>query len=173
MRKEYYEQHKQEILEKAKKYREEHKKERSEYQKRYYQEHKEDLIDYQTNYRNEHRVEKNQKQIEYSSTKREELALWQREYRKTKDGRAKTLILRYKQNDNEYGRGECTLTAEQLINLWENGCYWCGEKDWHKLGADRIDNTKAHTLENCVCACKSCNDKRGNLSFDEFKKLNN
>lgn len=172
MTKEYYEQHKQEILEKAKKYREEHKKERSEYQKRYYQEHKEDLIEYQNNYRDEHRVEKNQKQIEYASNKREELSQWQRDYRKTKVGRAKSLILSYRQKDEKYERGKCTLTAEQLIGLWNNGCYWCGEKDWTKLGADRIDNTKAHTLDNCVCACWSCNDKRGGLNFDEFKKIN-
>lgn len=169
MTKEYYETHKKEILEKAKKYRETHKKERSEYQKKYYQNHKEKMIEYQNDYRAEHREEKNKKQIEYASSKREDLAQWQKDYRKTKIGRAKSLILRYKQNDLKNNRGDCTLTPEQLIQLWDNGCYWFGEKDWHKLGADRINNEKAHTLENCVCACKSCNDKRGTMSFDDFK----
>ena len=80
-----------------------------------------------------------------------------RNKRKTKIGRALHLIESYRFQDKKYNRGECTLTTEQLIQLWENGCYWCGEKDWNKLGADRIDEKKPHTLENCVCSCWACN----------------
>ena len=28
------------------------------------------------------------------------------------------------------------------------------------MGADRIDNSKSHTKDNCVCACWSCNARR-------------
>ena len=78
-------------------------------------------------------------------------------YYKDKITRSKKLIKSYMREDKNFNRGECTLTPEQLIELWENGCYWCGEKDWLKLGADRIDNTKPHTIENCVCSCLHCN----------------
>lgn len=71
------------------------------------------------------------------------------------------LINNYKYLDKKYKRGETTLTAEELTELIKNGCYWCGEKNEEKLGADRIDNTKPHTKENCVCSCRKCNIKRG------------
>lgn len=78
--------------------------------------------------------------------------------RKTFIGRAKHLIESYIQQDKKYNRGECTLTQQDIFDLWEQGCYWCGETDWHKLGADRIDEKKPHTLENCVCSCWDCNN---------------
>lgn len=78
-----------------------------------------------------------------------------------KEKRAAKLINNYKYLDKKYDRGECTLTVEEIIKLWENGCCWCGEKDWHSLGADRIDNSKSHSFENCVCSCRNCNIKMG------------
>lgn len=88
-----------------------------------------------------------------------------------KENRAKVLIKAYQKKDKKHNL-ETTLTIEELINLWDNGCYWCGEKDFSKLGADRIDNNKGHTLENCVCSCAECNTKRNKKSFDEFKRIN-
>lgn len=108
----------------------------------------------------------------YRNNKEQILEEFRNKY-KTKNGRAKALVGSYKYSDREQGRGECTLTAEQLINLWDEGCFWCGETDWKKLGADRIENDKPHTLENCVCSCWACNDKRGRIDFDVFKKLLN
>lgn len=89
-------------------------------------------------------------------------------YFKSKKGRALNLISTYSKEDERRKRGKCTLTKEQLIQLWDNGCYYCGETDWHKLGADRIDNSKPHTLENVVCCCASCNRKRGTMNFTDF-----
>lgn len=94
---------------------------------------------------------------------------WDRKHRKTnrrwfkdeKEKRANMLINNYINLDKKYNRGECTLTVEQIIKLWENGCCWCGEKDWHSLGVDRIDNSKPHTIDNVVCSCRNCNVKRG------------
>ena len=91
---------------------------------------------------------------------KEEILAKRKAYYSTKEGRAKKMIQSYKSQDKEANRGECTITIEQLIRLWDNGCNWCGEKDWHKLGADRIDNSKPHTFENCVCSCLRCNAGR-------------
>lgn len=173
MTKEYYEAHKAEILKKAKEYRESHKKERSDYQKQYYESHKETLLEYQNDYRDSHRTEKNNKQKRYYQIHKNECKEWQKEYRNTKIGRAKMLVHRYSYKDKITNKGECTLTPEQLIGLWDNGCYWCGEKDFTKLGADRINNEQPHTLENCVCSCWNCNNERKNLPFNEFKNIKN
>ena len=67
------------------------------------------------------------------------------------------LISGYRLSDKVNNRGECTLTKEDIIEMFNGGCHWCGEKDWRKLGADRIDIKKPHTKENCVCSCRHCN----------------
>ena len=95
----------------------------------------------------------------------------QNSYRKTKYGRALHKISRYNELDKIHNRGECTLTVEQFISLCEKGCYWCGEKDWRKLGVDRIDNSKPHSIENCVCSCGECNTKRNRKTFEEYKDI--
>lgn len=104
---------------------------------------------------------------------REHYLIQQRKHKsdkyKTIEYRLSCLIRSYKRKDKKYNRGECTLTVEELIQLLNEGCYWCGEKDWHKLGADRIDNSKPHTLENCVCCCSDCNNERQRKGFDDFK----
>ena len=75
--------------------------------------------------------------------------------------RACKLLQNYRFLDKKYDRGECSLTVEDIYSLWEQGCHWCGETDWHSLGVDRIENTKPHTIDNVVCACRNCNVKRG------------
>lgn len=65
-----------------------------------------------------------------------------------------------------------TLTKSQaLILAWknrENGkCYYCG--DTHRLGLDRIDNSKGHTKDNVVICCYDCNVARSNnFSYEEM-----
>lgn len=83
-----------------------------------------------------------------------------KEFKKTFEGRISQLSYNYKNYDMKRFGDVDTITKKQLLDLIKNGCYWCGESDWHKLGADRIDNTKPHTLENCVCGCMDCNRKR-------------
>lgn len=87
--------------------------------------------------------------------------------RLSKKGRAVQLINRYKKYDRDNGY-ETNITTDQLVKLWDDGCCYCGETDWHKLGADRIDNNKGHTIDNVVCACKKCNIERRNFPFPLF-----
>lgn len=78
-------------------------------------------------------------------------------------------IRRYRQADLKYGRGECTLTKEYLVDdIWKRGCAYCGTYDWHILGVDRIDNSKPHTPDNIVCSCKRCNELRQRRDFLDY-----
>ena len=80
---------------------------------------------------------------------------------KRKNDRLFYLIDNYRNYDKtRFGTNENTISIEQLRKMLDNGCNWCGETNWYKLGADRIDNSKPHTLENCVCSCFECNRKR-------------
>lgn len=94
-----------------------------------------------------------------------------RKYHLTQKGRAVNLCGSYKYSDKKYNRGECTLTAEWIVeNIFTSKCSYCGKDDWRELGCDRIDNSKPHTPNNVVCCCQECNTKRGNKSYEKFLK---
>lgn len=90
-------------------------------------------------------------------------------YLNTQKGRAKNLLGAYRANDKKYNRGECTLTAQWIIdNIFTKHCPHCGETDWHKLGCNRLDNSKPHTIDNVEPCCIKCNN---DLARIEFKKI--
>lgn len=90
-------------------------------------------------------------------------------YNKTKSGRAHKLITAYKHSDKMYNRGECSLTAQWVVdNIFTKSCHYCGETDWTKLGCDRIDNSKPHTEDNVVPCCKDCNIKKMHKDYKDF-----
>ena len=69
----------------------------------------------------------------------------------------------HNQMDKKYDRGEGNLTVEWYIeNILLKSCVYCGETDWHKLGCNRKDNSKPHTIDNVECCCRRCNYKLGN-----------
>lgn len=127
--------------EKAKRYREKHPEVISRYNKLYHQEHKEEIAEYE------------------------------KQYKKTPNGRAKYLASSYCRCDKKANRGECTLTTQWIVdNIFSKPCHYCGETDWHKLGCDRIDNSKPHTEDNVVPCCWDCNRKRHTMDYEEYKK---
>lgn len=132
---------------------EERKTAKKEKQKRYRERHKEHLTEYITEWR------KNNPKYD---TQR----------RSTPYGRAVNLLSAYKQNDKIHNRGECTITAEWIVeNIFSQPCHYCGESDWTKLGADRKDSSLPHTPENCVPCCKHCNDKKHITPYDDYIKI--
>lgn len=151
--KKWYEKHKEEYLEKKKAYK-----------KEYYEKNKEEILIKHKEYRKEHKEEKSLRDKKWRENNQDKII----EYRNSKYGRAAILIATYRATDKKQNRGECTLTVEELVEMFNNGCIYCGETDYHKLGADRIDNSKPHTKENCVPCCRHCNCQRGTKDFQEF-----
>lgn len=83
-------------------------------------------------------------------------------YRQTKEARASKQATSYRRQDERYNRGVSTITQKWILeNIYTKSCVYCGCSDWHKLGCDRIDNTKPHTPDNVVPCCYDCNVKRG------------
>lgn len=69
----------------------------------------------------------------------------------------------HNQNDTKYGRGKGNLTVEWYVeNILSKPCVHCGETDWRKLGCNRIDNSKPHTIDNVEPCCRKCNMILGN-----------
>lgn len=122
------------------------------------------------------RPRKNETREEYWERKRREQETGEKEpYTPPVDEkkeRAHNLARNYKKDDEKDGRGESTLTTGWIKNNIFSGqkCVYCGEEDWHKLGCDRIDNTKPHTPDNVVCSCSKCNVERGSMTYEEFKE---
>ena len=106
---------------------------------------------------------------QWYQTNRESVLEQQKEYNRTPMRRASKLVSAHNQEDKKYNRGECTLTAQWIVdNIFTRKCVYCGESDWRKLGCDRIDNSKPHTEDNVVCCCGDCNKKRGTKEFVEY-----
>ena len=129
-RREWYKKNREREILKAKDWDESHKEYRKEYRAKYRSDNKDKL-----------------KKQEYNRR------------HNTKEGRAKYLLNGYKSSDKRYGRGECTLTSDYILErILNSSCIYCDETDWHKLGCDRIDNSLPHTPDNVVCSCWKCNN---------------
>ena len=159
------------------------KEEEKEYNKKYYQANRERILAQQAEYykankgkiavqQAEYYHANKEKKLEYYNANKEKVLERQAEYNATQIGRAKYLIGGYRRKDKKYNRGECTLTAQWLVdNIFNKPCRYCGESDWRKIGCDRIDNSKPHTIDNVVPCCSECNKKRGTMEYNEFKEL--
>lgn len=90
-----------------------------------------------------------------------------------KEKRAKRLVYSYRGLDKGKFDEETDLDYKWIINnIFNSKCEYCGEDNWEELGCDRIDNTKPHTKDNCICACKRCNIVRGDkFTVDEMKEI--
>lgn len=157
--KEYYQEHKERIAEQRKQYYQEHKEEYKEYRKQYYQDNKEYYAEYYKRYFQENK---------------EQYAEQMKQYYSTQWGRAIILKNSYIQTDKEKGFStDQVVDADWIVeNIFNSSCIYCGERDWTKLGCDRIDNTKPHTPDNVVCACWDCNKERRNrFTVEEFQLI--
>lgn len=116
-----------------------------------------------------HKQERLEKSRELYQFKKEEKKERLKTYNKTKYGRALYLLGGYRRLDKKSERGECTLTAQWIVdNIFSSHCQYCDEDDWTKIGCDRIDSTKPHTPENCVPCCYHCNCKKHTMGYEEF-----
>lgn len=85
--------------------------------------------------------------------------------------KASKMISSYKAKDakNGFNRKDCDITIDWMIdNIFSKPCVYCG--DIRRIGCDRIDNDKPHTIDNIVPCCIECNTARNNyFSFEEMK----
>lgn len=163
----YYLKNRDKELERMKQWREDN----PEYMKNYKQEHKKEITDY-----NKYRYLEKKEIIlaqakQYWQENKEKVLEYNKKFNKTPIGRAVKLCSAYKRNDKKYNRGECTLTAQWIVdNIFSKPCHYCGETGWEIMGCDRINNDLPHTPDNVVPCCKECNIKRQKKSYEEFKK---
>ena len=134
------------------------KEEKKELARKYYQKNREKLLAKQNKYyRNNKDIHK-----KYYSRNKERIIEYQNEYQKEYDkkpmSRANSLLSAYKRADKINNRGEVDFDARWIVeNIFSKPCAHCGETDWHKLGCNRLDNSKPHTKDNVEPCCGKCN----------------
>ena len=100
---------------------------------------------------------------------KERVKAYVKKYVKTLNGILVSRVADSKQADKKHKRDWTPgtyVTKGDLLALWQRSqnCHYCKcvmqfEDGQKKDGAtiERLDNTLAHTKENCVIACRSCN----------------
>ena len=180
--KKYYEENREKIKTRQRKYNNENREERNLKGRLYYQNNKQQINEkslqyYQTN---KERLLNRAKQYHQKNKEKDNARCkhyyhnhleYSRQYNHTPKGRARTMISNYRKTDIAKSQ-ECDLTSKWIIeNIFTSKCYYCGDSDWTHLGCDRIDNTKGHTMDNCICACGICNIERSDrYTVEEFKQ---
>ena len=183
---EYRKNNKEKEQARHKKYREENHDKIKERRKHYHEEHKDEINAKQAIYREENRDILKERQIafyekypdkkseygkKYYGTHQEQIKAYRIEYSGTKERRASSIRYQYQKKDRDNNREGFNLTQRWILdNIFNSKCIYCGDDDWHHLGCDRIDDEKAHTTDNCVCACALCNVERfyKGMSVEEF-----
>lgn len=84
---------------------------------------------------------------------------YQKAYSKTPMGRAQMQVQQYKFMDKRNGFDNVIdFDARWIVeNIYTKKCAHCDETDWHKLGCNRLDNNKPHTIDNIEPCCFHCN----------------
>jgi hypothetical protein len=87
------------------------------------------------------------------------------------------IIARYKKEARYRGKA-LSLTREQMSNLFESNCHYCGVKpsslsksrheEFYYNGIDRVDNDKGYFIDNCVPCCNKCNITKRDRPLSEF-----
>jgi len=85
--------------------------------------------------------------------------------------KASKMISSYKCRDKKLGVNTCDITIEWMIdNILTQKCVYCG--DDKRIGCDRIDNNKGHTMDNVVPCCVECNAARNKyFTHEEMKEI--
>lgn len=129
---------------------------------------------YQKNIERQREKNKKYQKSYYESNKEEILEKAKIEYRENQLRRAYVILHEYNRADELNNRGEGDLTPEWIVdNIFSKQCAHCDETDWHKIGCNRLDNSKPHTMDNVEPCCKKCNSKRNadQSNRDEFGKF--
>lgn len=97
-----------------------------------------------------------------------------KDWRESESGirsKASKMISAYKCKDKKLGLTNCDITIDWMIeNIILQPCKYCG--DVERIGCDRIDNDKGHTMDNVVPCCYDCNCARNNnFTYEEMLEL--
>lgn len=166
------------------KYKQEHKAETAEYDRRHYLNHRAEVAEHHTQYHQEHREAENERMRQYYLGHRSERTRHMRQY--YQEHREETLehVRQYSQGHPEVrlaarhkrrallADSNGNFTAEEfrlLCETYGNRCLYCQEE--LPLTPDHmvpISRGGSNSIENIVPSCRSCNQRKHTMTYDEF-----
>lgn len=175
----YYQDNKEKIKEKAKQYYQDNKEERKEYKKQYYNENKEEILEKCKQYREEHKEEKKEYNKEYYQDNKEEIANYQKQYRENNPEKIFNWHNKRRTSKESLGRG---VTKEQWLEMMNFFDWKCAYSDEY-IGGDSDKRTIDHIIPlnkgglneiwNCVPMLRDYNSsKKTNSILEWYQKQN-
>lgn len=166
---EYYKKNRDDIIKRVAEYSKANKEKITAHKHEYYITNKEKISECFSEYYQKNKDNITKRVNEYYYANKEKISEYSINRRKTPMGRANYLVQSYRQSDNKFNRGECTLTSKWIVeHIFSQPCHYCGESDWTKIGCDRKDNSLPHTPDNVVPCCYACNCKKNTKNIDEY-----
>jgi len=165
-KKQYYQDHKEEMSKQQKKYREEHKDEISKQSRKYQEEHKDEKHTYNKQYYEENRVDLIEYQKQYRMLNDEYLIEYRKDYNKATrlyktwfGMKRRCYNTKLKQYKDWGGRG--ITVCEEWLNDYMVFKKWAVEHGYApNLTIDRIDNDGNYEPSNCQWLTKSEHGKK-------------
>lgn len=137
---------------------EERKAALKEYHAKRYQEKKEKIAKQRAEYRQNNKEKIAEYHAEWRKNNPDKQKKYSAKRRETPIGRARMLLGAYKKEDKNANRGECTLTADWIVeNIFSQPCAHCGKTGWKIIGCNRLDNSLPHIPNNVEPCCWECN----------------
>lgn len=138
------------------------KEQRKQYLKEWIANNKDRFKEIQKKSKNKNAEKRKEYETQFKETHKDWKYEWDKEYQKTIKGVANRRIQAYKRQDekNGFGKDAIDFDSDWIIeNILSKQCVYCGESDFHKLGCNRLDNSKPHTKDNVEPCCRQCNIK--------------
>lgn len=157
----YYEEHQDEKRAYARQYHWENREERLAYRRKYYQEHQDEARAYKCQWHEEN-PDYNRK---YYEEHRERIAAYNCQWRKENPDKVGAQSRLYQARK----RGAPTVEKvdeQKVYDFYNNTCIYCGGKKGLELDhVVPLSGGGAHTEDNLVVACRSCNASKGAKSL--------
>ena len=131
------------------------------YNKKYQLENKEKIKKMQSDYYARNKLARIENSRKWVSLNKEKAKETRRLYRESKIGRFKSIKNSAKSRNIEFN-----LTEEDVYNIIEKDCLYCGQKKSN--GIDRINSNGGYTNENSIPCCSMCNYMKKDFTQEDF-----
>jgi 5-methylcytosine-specific restriction endonuclease McrA len=180
--KKYYEEHHEELTVYKRQYNKAHREEIAAYNQQHYEDHREERLAYQQQYREDHREEILAYDQQYYAEHREEFLAYHRQYdaehrkeareRSRQWAKANPDKAREKDRRRRARKNGATIALVDeaaIYELYDNRCVYCGTTE--DLTLDHViplAGSGAHSEDNLVVACRSCNASKNARPLEEW-----
>jgi hypothetical protein len=106
---------------------------------------------------------------EYYMKNIDKVKLYEKEYSSKMENKAKKRFGSYKLTHKKKFNEDIPITLDDVKNIVQRPCFYCGSIDNPCNGIDRLNNSIGYEKDNIVPCCRKCNTMKMDLTIEEFK----